>query len=190
MLLFGLSRFVLQFPIPPTSFFRPLGAVPNTPSASGITVTMFHNFLNSLAKYILSIFLLSLVFLSVVSRKSKIHYEEISLVFFLFFFFFSVDYHKTRSSCRHEGICLYLKIPENFMSLILRDILWFMYMPFGSMVKHRLFAQFPVDHLSQTVVGCLILLLLLFATSFVIIILLIRKFFTPTLADGFPLESA
>ena len=54
-------------------------------------------------------------------------------------------------------IGLYLKIPENFMHLILLDGFWFVHIPFGSMVKFQFLAQFSVDHLSYTVVSSFIL---------------------------------
>ena len=42
-------------------------------------------------------------------------------------------------------ICLYRKIPENYVRLILQDGFWFVYKPFGSMVKFQFLAQFPGD---------------------------------------------
>ena len=42
---------------------------------------------------------------------------------------------------------LYLKIPEEFVSLILKNIFWVLYIPFVRMVKLQFFAQFLVDHI-------------------------------------------
>ena len=54
------------------------------------------------------------------------------------------------------SICLYLKIQENFMCLILQERFWFVYIPFGSMVKIQFFALFPMNHLPHPVMSCLI----------------------------------
>ena len=42
---------------------------------------------------------------------------------------------------------MYLKIPEEFVSLILQDRFWVVHIPFVHMVKLQFLAQFPVDHL-------------------------------------------
>ena len=52
-----------------------------------------------------------------------------------------------------------IKIPKNFMRLILEDGFWFMHISFRNMVKFQFLAQFPVDHLPHPVVSSLILLL-------------------------------
>ena len=53
----------------------------------------------------------------------------------------------TASHPRSPGLFLtsYLKIPENFVCLILQDGFWFVHVPFGSMIKFQFLAQFPVD---------------------------------------------
>ena len=56
-----------------------------------------------------------------------------------------------------------LKIPENFMRLILRDEFWIMHILLIRMVKFQFLVQFPVDHLAHPVVSCLILDLRKFA---------------------------
>ena len=43
-------------------------------------------------------------------------------------------------------IRLYLKIPMNFMRLILKDVFWSVYILFGSIVKCECLAQFPITH--------------------------------------------
>ena len=49
------------------------------------------------------------------------------------------------------------------MRLILQDLFWFVYVPFGNMVKFQFLAQFSVVHLSNPVVSRLMLLLRTFA---------------------------
>ena len=44
-------------------------------------------------------------------------------------------------------ICLYFKIPEKFGRLIYLDGLWVVHIPFVRMVKLKIFAQFPGNHL-------------------------------------------
>ena len=51
-------------------------------------------------------------------------------------------------------IRLYLKIPEELVRLVLPDRFWVVHIPFVRMVKFKLLAQFPVDHLAQS---CLVL---------------------------------
>ena len=53
---------------------------------------------------------------------------------------FFVNDHLVRCSGRDYVIRLYLKVPENFTSLILQDGLWFMYIPFDSTVKFQFLA--------------------------------------------------
>ena len=57
-------------------------------------------------------------------------------------------------------ICLYFKITENFMHLILKDRFWFVHIPFGCIISIKSLAQFLVDHLSQPVVPIIIILLI------------------------------
>ena len=59
-------------------------------------------------------------------------------------------------------IHLYLKIPENFVHLILQDGFWVMYIPFVCMVKLKLLTQFQAYHLAHPVVSSLILFLRVF----------------------------
>ena len=109
-------------------------------------------FLNSLAmsRY-LSLFSPSFSFYFVVSRNGKVLNLAGSLFSFFFFLFFFFVYHSVWSSGRDWVICLYLKIPENFVWLIFLDGFRVVHIPFGRMVKFKLLAQFPVDHLSHIV---------------------------------------
>ena len=56
-------------------------------------------------------------------------------------------------------IRLYFKIPENFMGPTLLKEIWFVHAPFGFMDKFESLAQFPVDHLSNSVVTSLVFFL-------------------------------
>ena len=56
-------------------------------------------------------------------------------------------------------IRLYVKIPEEFMCLILQDSCWVVHIPFDRMVKFKFLAQFLVDHLTLLVVFSVILFL-------------------------------
>ena len=51
------------------------------------------------------------------------------------------------SSVRDSVICLYHKILENFVQLILKDGFWVLHIPFVCIVKLKFLVQFPVDHL-------------------------------------------
>ena len=70
---------------------------------------------------------------------------------FLFFFLISL------------GLTVWLrlgdKIPEMFLRLIIQDGLWVQHIPSVPVVKFKLLAQFPVDHLPYLVVCSLILCL-------------------------------
>ena len=54
-------------------------------------------------------------------------------------------------------ICLYLKTPKKIVRFIFLDGFWVIHIPFFSMVKFKLFAQLPVDHLAHSDVLSLIL---------------------------------
>ena len=56
---------------------------------------------------------------------------------------------------------LYLKIPEMFVYLIFQDGFWVVHIEF--VVKFKLLAQFPVDHISHLVVSSFIFFLVKFA---------------------------
>ena len=95
-------------------------------------------------------------FYFMIRQDSKLHNPSSSLFFFFFFF---VDYYKVSSSGRDKVICLYLKIPEEFVRLVLQNIFWVMHIPFVRMVKLQFLAQFPVDHPAHPDVLSLILFL-------------------------------
>ena len=134
---------------------NPLVDLPSAPVTIGITVTLiFHSFFSSLAKSrYLSLFLLSFSFTLWSSGMAK------SIIWQFCFFF--VNYHSVWSSGQDLGIHLYLKIPEKFVCLILHDRFWVVHIPFVHMVKFKLFAQFPVDHLPHQVMSSLILFFVL-----------------------------
>ena len=127
------------------------GTVPRAPITISIIVTlMFHSFFFFSGKDLyLSIFLL-FYFHSVVLCNGKI-YLTISCLLF-------VKCHLVYSSRRDWVVRLYLKIPENFMYLILSGGLWFVHISFG-MVKFQSLAQFRVGHMSYSIVPCIVLLL-------------------------------
>ena len=80
-----------------------------------------------------------------------------SLQFSRFSFF--INYLAVMSSGLDLVICLYLKILEKFVPLILQKGFRFVPIPFGSIVQFQSLAQFPVDHLPHSVVSSLILFL-------------------------------
>ena len=86
-----------------------------------------------------------------VSRDSKVYNFASSLSF--------VDYYKVWSSGRDLVVCLYAKIPKEFMCLILKKRCLVAYIPFVRWVKFQFLAQLPVDHLADQVVSSLIFLL-------------------------------
>ena len=137
---------------------------------------MFHSFLNSLARSKdLSLFSISWIF-CMSAERAKIHNTQVP-----FYFFFVVNYLLVWFSGRGFMICLYFKIPENFMRFILRDGFWFLRVPFRSLVKFHILAQFLTDHLPCPVMSRLILLLCYYYyyyfASFVRLLCLLRHFF-------------
>ena len=95
-------------------FTNPLRIVPSAPITIGITITfMFHSYFSSLAKSrYLSFFSLSFNFICGLPIWQSSLFSRFS------FLLLSI----TRSSW-DLVICLYLKIPENFVHLILQDSL-------------------------------------------------------------------
>ena len=125
---------------------KPLEIVPREPVIIGITVTfMFHNFFCSLGRSSTCLFSFSLIF--------KVHYSAGSLFSFLLLI--------TRSDLVTgiRVICLYIKIPEDFLCLIFLNWFYFVHISFGRMVKFQIFVQFPVDPLPNPIGSCLIRLL-------------------------------
>ena len=118
-----------------TSFFpNTLWIVPSVSVTINIPITlMFRCFLSSLARNnYLSLILLSLIFTQGFAGTAKS--TQWQHLFFLFFIFI-VYYLLVRLSGRDYVLCSHLKIPENFMHLILLFL-----------------AQFPVDHFFHPVV--------------------------------------
>ena len=74
-----------------------------------------------------------------VCRNDKIHKKANSLVF--------VNKDWVWSSGRNWMIRLHLKIPKNFMSVILPDRFWLLHMPCSDMIKFQSLAQFLVYYL-------------------------------------------
>ena len=60
-------------------------------------------------------------------------------------------------------IRLNVKIPKEFVRVIIQDRFWVVYIPFVCMVKFKFLVQFLVDHLAHPVVSSLILFLWKFA---------------------------
>ena len=144
---------------PSSPLFKLLGTVPSASITTGITVTlMFHCFFSSLArsKY-LSLFSFSLILTLRSAGMTKPSIRKTLFFSFLHFFFFFLNYPSVWFSGRDYEIRLYLKIPENFMRLILQDGFWFVQIPFGCMVKYQFLAQFSADNLSYPVMSSLIL---------------------------------
>ena len=112
---------------------NPLVTVPRAPITIGITVTFtFLSLFNFQARSsYLSFFSLSfrLTLSSAGTAKSTI----------LKGFFFLVDYHKVLLSGRDLVIRLNLKIPKEFVSLILQDRFWVVHISFVRMVKLQFF---------------------------------------------------
>ena len=100
---------------PSSSLSKPFQTSSSTPITIGITTNfMFHSFLSSLArsKYF-SLFLLSLIFHSVVNTMQQLLFILLIITI------------KVWSSGQVYVICLGLKIPENFIYLILRNmVVW------------------------------------------------------------------
>ena len=130
-------------------FTKPLGIVPSAPITSGITVTfIFHRFFFSSqarSRY-LSLFSLSFNFTLCSAWTAKSTNRQI-----LFYEVWSTGWD--------QMICLYLKIPNNFVCLIIQEGFWIVHIPLVRMVKFQFLAQFPVDHLLHPVVSNLILFL-------------------------------
>ena len=131
-----------------SSFTYPLGIVLSAPITVGITFKFLLFFFSSLARFrFLSLFHFLLILLwSVRTEKSTIWH--------VLFFLLTI----IRSN-RDWMICLYLKIPENFVHLILQDGFWVVFILLVHRVKFQFFAQFPVDHVPHPVVSSFVLFL-------------------------------
>ena len=56
-------------------------------------------------------------------------------------------------------ICLYVKVPKEFMCVIFLDSCFVPRIPFVGMVRFKFLAHLPMDYLARPVVSSLILLL-------------------------------
>ena len=131
------------------SLYQAFWNIPSAPIIISITVTfMFHNFLvlsQSLCTGLSFGFLWCFTLCSTEIAKSAIQ----QVLFFLLIITGSSLLTKISWS-----VCM--KIPENFVYLILHSRFMFVYIPFGSMVKFRFLAQLPVDHLPYPLMSCVI----------------------------------
>ena len=92
------------------------------------------------------------LFHSVVRCNGKLNIQQVRIFLFYFVFY----YIAVRSTGPDQGICLYLKIPENIAHHILQERFWVKHVPFVGMVKFKFLAQFLVDHLSHPIISSLI----------------------------------
>ena len=114
---------------------NPLGIVPRALITIGITVTfMFH----------------SLFVFFPLSFQSPDTYPSFRFLLILV---------KVWSSGRDKVIHLHLKIPEEFVRLILQDRFCVVHIPFVRIVKLQFLTQFPMVHLDYPVVFSLLLFL-------------------------------
>ena len=75
-----------------------------------------------------------------------------------------VNYDKVWSSGQDQVICLYVKVPEEFVCAFLQDRCWVVHLPFIRLVKFEFLLHLPVDQLSHPVVSIIIIIALLFAS--------------------------
>ena len=135
-----------------STFTMPLRIVWSVPIMTGITVTfMFHSFLVLWQDLSTNLFcrFLWFSFSGLRGRQSSLFSR-----FSFCFFFFTIT--KSGILAGLSDTFLYQNTRE-FKCLILQDGFWFVYVLFGCLVKFKLLAQFPVDHLSHPVVSCPIL---------------------------------
>ena len=128
-----------------SSQFKLLGTVPSAPITTGITV--------SLIFHCLALFIF--LWCPLCDTLERLNPKDDKFSFFPLFFF--LNYYKEWYSDRNLVIRLYLKIPENFMHLILYYKFWFEHISFGCMVKFPCLEQYPVDQLSYQVVSSLVI---------------------------------
>ena len=127
---------------------NPLVTISRAPITIGITITfMFHSFFQFPSKIEIFTLLFTFNFTLWSVGNTKVQNSASSLF---------VDYYKIWSSGRDLVIRLYLKIPEEFVCLILQDRFWVVSIRFVRVVKLQFLAQFPVDHLAHPVVSSLI----------------------------------
>ena len=145
-------------------FINSLVTVPRAPITIGIIVTfMSHSVFNSLAKSrYLSFFSLNSILLC--DQPGQQSPQCCKFSFFFFFFFFLVDPYKVWSSGWDYMIRLYVKIPEEFVHLILQLRFWVVHIPFVCMVRFQFLAQFPVDLFAHPVMSNLLIMWLMLSS--------------------------
>ena len=120
---------------PTSPCINPLVTIPRAPITIGITIKV---------QVLIVLFAFFPSYL-VVSRNSKVLNSTSSL--------FVVVYNLDWLSGWDEVSSLYLKIPEEFVRLILLDRFRDVYILFFRTVKFQFLAQFPVDHFTHPVVS-------------------------------------
>ena len=93
-----------------------------------------------------------------VCQESRVHYFVDSLLF--------VVYHEVRSFSWDKAVCLYPKIPEIFVLLILHDGFWVVHISLIRMVKFKFLLQFSVDHLPNPVLSSLTHFIIIYSFRF------------------------
>ena len=122
---------------------KPMRTVPSPPIISGITVTlMVHN--------------LFLVLWQGPSTCLSFRFLWFSPCFLVFSSFLSINYPSGWYSGRDLVIRFYLKLPENFVRLIIHNGFWFVHILFLCVVKFPFLAQFLMGHLHYLVVSSLV----------------------------------
>ena len=116
----------------------------------GMIVTfMFFSYISSLAKSRhLSFFLVSFHFI--------LWSTGTAIPQFWYFSFFFFDYYKIWLSGWDLVIRLNVKIPVEFVCVILQGGCWVVHIPFVHMFKFKFLSQFPVDHFVHPAVSSLI----------------------------------
>ena len=132
---------------------KPLRTISSATITIGMTVTvLFHNFLRYLTRpKHLSLLSLSLIFSEQSTGTAKPMIQNILflLLIITLLLIIIVFRPKLRDLCVSQS-------PREFVLYILLDGLWFVHIPFGSMLTFLFLAQFPVDHLPHSVVPCFI----------------------------------
>ena len=122
----GWSRFVLRFLSLPFHF-PSLWIVPSVPVTNGITVTLiFLSLQNFLARSTYQFFPLSWIFTSGFDETSKPTTRRLCVCVCVFFFGGVITWCGLLVRIRRVGF-FFLKIPKNFMRIILYDGFWFLH---------------------------------------------------------------
>ena len=147
-------------------YINPLVTVPRAPITIDITVIfMFNSFFQFSSKLLVLIILFAFFDLPSAQPKGQ------SPLFGRFSFYLS----SLSSSSSHKiwWSVMYPKIPENFVGLIFEDRFWVEHIPFVRVIKCKLLAQFPVDHLFHPVLSSQILLVVVLLLRLVLLLIII-----------------